>query len=267
MLKPAKKPVRFCRTGILSLILLPGLASAAEPGFLPGKKISVMPVSSEQFRLVSRQAKLQDVLAELARQTGAQLHYGSLPDKEVAADCRGSLQKVLTCLLGSGADLAVRKAGKAEAWILSLPDSFVLPDQPADQIPAAEIAQPKPDVTERLLELFKDPSQRKDAIAALATEGRKDDFNVRRALKQALRDQDPAVRAEAVFALAAREGQGAWPDLQAALKDSNPDVRLMALESAGNDPYLLEQALQDKSETVRRLAADKWTLLNKAQHP
>jgi HEAT repeats len=50
--------------------------------------------------------------------------------------------------------------------------------------------------------------------------------------------------------------------LQQALHDADPDVRLMAVSSAGSDPQgqaLLREALEDSNENVRTLASMKLT--------
>jgi hypothetical protein len=55
--------------------------------------------------------------------------------------------------------------------------------------------------------------------------------------------------------LARLEGDGATAEIQVALYDTDPSVRLMAVDSMGNNTVLLQQALADSDPTVRQLAA------------
>jgi HEAT repeat protein len=113
-----------------------------------------------------------------------------------------------------------------------------------------------------------DPAQRADAIARLAADERMEGTALRKTLENALSDDDPSVRAQAVYGLARREGAGAAAILQEALHDSDASVRLMAVDSAGTDAQgaaLLQEALADKDETVRVLAATKLESLSKTE--
>ena len=108
-----------------------------------------------------------------------------------------------------------------------------------------------------------DPAERADALALLVIKGRAGDADIRKALETALTDKDANVRAQALSSLARREGDGAAAQLQAALQDSDVSVRLMAVDSAGNNPALLQQAVTDRDETVRTLATMKLEALVK----
>jgi hypothetical protein len=228
-----------------------------------------------EFQLDARQAPLAQVLNEIARKTAVPVHYSVLPEGLVTATCVGStLKKILECLLGPRVDLVFRYSqGSAkterlpqpvEVWLLgstvaSVPTgagncpATVMPEH--DGLPELAVLneQTGEDKTDTLLEMTKakDPGLRASALSRLATEGRKNDANVRRTVEHALSDQIADVRAQAVFALAQLEGAGAAAELQQALHDSDPAVRLMALDYVENDITLLRQVVNDPDEAVR----------------
>jgi hypothetical protein len=105
-----------------------------------------------------------------------------------------------------------------------------------------------------------DPATRVQAILDLSESGKGDEDTVRSALDAALTDQDARVRASAVHTLASRGGPEAMGYLWQALKDPDPDVRIMAVDSAvptDEGLTLLREALSDADETVRSLAATR----------
>ncbi len=105
-----------------------------------------------------------------------------------------------------------------------------------------------------------DPELRLQALAAL-TQGAQgseaDKAVVQSAIDTALADQDARVRGQALQALASRGGAEALPHLRQALRDPDPGVRILAIESAGSGEQgkaLLEEALSDEDESVRAVA-------------
>ena len=84
--------------------------------------------------------------------------------------------------------------------------------------------------------------------------GKAGDASVRTVLEEALADNYANVRAQAISSLARSEGDDATAALQVALNDSDASVRLMAVDSMGNNTALLQQALTDNDATVRELA-------------
>jgi len=113
-----------------------------------------------------------------------------------------------------------------------------------------------PDQIDALLERAKsnNPVDRVDAISRLLTVGKAGDASVRTVLEEALADNYASVRAQAISSLARSEGGDATAALQMALNDSDASVRLMAVDSMGNNTALLQQALTDNDATVRELA-------------
>jgi hypothetical protein len=248
-------------------------------------QILIKKYPTEELGLITRQVPLDQVLNEIVKKTGVSIHYSNLPEDWVTAECNGKIQVILACLLGANVNIVFRylsgsskdnwRIQPVEVWILQVSSRI---NQVQQSIASADnrltvrqaqrkIAEKeKIDNTEFLLELARDPLRRMEAIASLAVEGRKDDLNVRNTLKEALSDKNAGVRAQAVFALALREGEGAIADLQQAMRDESAEVRLIALESAGNDPVILQQALNDRDLNVRQLAITKLTTINKVNH-
>jgi hypothetical protein len=274
-----------------SLLLISSLALA--DGGIDGKEKGKIEVtlggnSREAIRLEARQAPLRQVVDEIAGKTGTRVHYSALPDQRVTATCSGTTaQQILQCLLGPEADLMSRypsglpqgdpREQSAEIWVLesSFEDRpFSTDPQDSGQGAAADIqkkeagrhqtnsAQSEPEEIGKLVEMAagKDPAQRAKAIARLATDERTDEATFRNTLENALLDENAEVRAQAVYGLARHGGAGTLAMLQAALHDSDADVRLMAVDSAGTDAEglaLLREALADSDETVRTFAALK----------
>jgi hypothetical protein len=276
----------WCCAG--ALVLLPGLLSAAENAALrrtPGSvSLQIGNQAGAEFKLEVRQAPLAQVLKEIAAKTGARIHYSVLPEAPVSATCVSStVRQIMDCLVAKQVGLVANKPeqGKpAEFWLLgsSVGSCKAMTVEPiAAQAQAA--TTPQPELTpkqqaqadqamqvqsDQFLELTKakEPGQRAEAISNLISGGMKDDPHVRKALVDAMTDKDANVRAQAVTALARREGEGASDQLRQALKDSDTTVRMMVVDNAGNDASLLQQALADKDPMIRNYAASKLEALN-----
>jgi HEAT repeat protein len=105
-----------------------------------------------------------------------------------------------------------------------------------------------------------DPQLRIHALAALSEGGLADESTVRSALNAALDDKNANVRAYAVQALAGRGGPEAAAILGQALRDPDPNVRIMAVDQMvpkDQGLTLLQEALADTNETVRTIAAER----------
>ncbi|MDD1623333.1 MAG: HEAT repeat domain-containing protein [Methylococcaceae bacterium] len=275
------------------LLLFSGLLYAADKA--PERSIRMVAngEAGAEFQLEARQAPLAQVLNEIARKTAVPIHYSVVPEGLVTATCVGAtLKQVIECLLARKADLIVRypkssiqiqarasdKNQPIEIWILGsrFTDTAncsgpTLPQQTISNSPVkspdsqVEAAEKEPDQTDNLLMMAKskDASVRADAIGALMAAGREGDANVKRALEEALTDPNANVRAQAISSLAHREGSAAIVALQDALHDTDAGVRLMAVDGAGNNIALLQQAVNDDDETVRNLAISKLEELQK----
>ncbi len=224
-----------------------------------------------EFRVATGDAGLEQVLAQIAEKSAIRLHYTALPKESANADCAGKLETLLPCLLGPQANIVFRYSPRpnsngqprqaAEAWIL--PQSAGSETE-SRQTLATEPVPTVTDNTPTFLEQAKDPQQRMQAIANLAMAGRFDDMQVRAAIKNALKDKDPAVRAQAVLALRQARDEDAVNQIAQAMHDSNADVRLFATESVGDNALLLQQALKDSDQHIREYAAAKLAALNQS---
>lgn len=283
------RPVR--RAAACAALLFPGLLWAdqdVEQSLRHGVRVKVGGDGGEFLEVEARQAPLRRVIDEISRTTGIRAHYSVLPEEAVTATCAGeTLKRVLECLLGPEADLMFRNprptVGEAargwpeEFWVLG--SSFATGrgkgDSDAARCPAAASLGPGPlqgtmrrepapsgaDAA-RLLEMADagDPQQRADALSRLVVDGGVEEGDLRRVLERALADADAYVRTQAVYGLARLEGPDAFSHLHDALKDSDASVRLMAVDSAGNDARgvaLLEQAVADDDAAVSGLAQAK----------
>ena len=206
-----------------------------------------------------------------------------------------SVKQVLECLLGPSANFIVRyptsetknssAAPAMELWVLGkstnkqssatkittatagrcdpaaeVPTQHITVGDNAlasAPIPAAEINDIATIDTSALLHLATadDPEQRADAIAQLAAHSPVKNGAVRQTLTVALQDESAEVRAQAVFGLAGNKDAWATSAIETALKDEDLNVRLMAVDSAGDNAQLLHSALSDADETVRSFAA------------
>ncbi|WP_459991344.1 HEAT repeat domain-containing protein [Methylosoma difficile] len=232
-------------------------------------------------QLVVDQAPLAQVLDTLSSQTHTPIHYSVLPETLVSANCKDSnLRKIIECLLQPRPDLAFRYAdgsftGTAdqqpvEIWLLgsmaaARSGHCVAVTVVADDRSQPRILQTPPEPSQdalneskRLLKqaTSKDPVQRAEAIANLGLSSLGNDPKIAAALKNALNDPDPSVRAQAVSSWVQRERDGGSGELQQALQDSDTNVRFTAVSSS-NDSALLEMALNDADESIRELAKSK----------
>jgi HEAT repeat protein len=103
-----------------------------------------------------------------------------------------------------------------------------------------------------------DPEIRLRALSHLHDTGQADESTLLSAFRVALADEDSSVKSYAIEALAIQPGPDATGYLGRALRDPDPSIRILAIENIaqqGHDPALLQEALSDKDERVRSLAA------------
>jgi len=260
------------------------IAQSAE---LESLMVKVNPSVNTALQVEAKQANLSKLLDEISLKTGISLHYSVLPKAPVTATCMGATAKqVLECLLGGNVDMAFRypenktaaagqQVNPEEVWILG--SSLHGPDNAGNGCASSSAISKKlagendsADNTSPTLQLLrkanaKTANDRADAIANLAVnEDSENDASVRTVLEKALSDKSAQVRAQAINALAFREGEAAVSgQLQQALQDSDAGVRMMAVDNIESDRTLLQQALQDKDAGVRDLAQLKLDVLSK----
>ncbi len=245
-----------------SLVLFSGLLHAGQIN--DATQALSKPNRADFLEVGTHQASLTEVLKQIANKAGVIVHYSSLPENQMTVNCKGTLQTVLSCVMGANIDIVYRynnDRSMAEVWILPV-TILGMKNVPVEH-QKIEFLEPSTDNTDRFLQEAKDPQLRMDAIARLAFEGRKDDMQVYDALKQALSDSNPGVRAQAIFGLIKREGENANVFVEQAMADKSVEVRLMALEGAGDNPGLLQQALNDSDFNVRQVAKELLAAQNK----
>jgi hypothetical protein len=237
-------------------------------------------ISKEQgaeLQLWVRQLPLANVIDDIAGKTGVQIHYTVMPYDKVTATCAGSTVKlILECLLVGKADLVFRFSQQVsrvngsqqleEAWVVTpQPHSGMkgLLVSTSSEVQKNEVTKPEslnqwgmPDQTDALLKKAESliAAERVEAMGGLLAGGRKGDPAVKQMLLAGVKDDDPMVRVRALSSLAHREGAGASATLHDAMQDNDKAVRITAVDNAGDDVSILQQALTDSDPTVRELA-------------
>ena len=263
----------------LGLLLFSSVAAAApvvDHTAAPGQPIRFWKSTQgeAELNLLVDKQPLAQVLAVIAAKSQAQLHYAGMTEQAVSVNCIGAdLKAILNCLLGEQSNIVYRyKSGDSsrmsplEIWILSADGVSSNLNLETDTVDGSQTSKlifniAVEDRTEILLQQVKQAKHRVQAIAELANEIPKADGQVHKVLQQALQDENPQVRAQAVFALAKREGDAAQPELMQAFRDANPEVRMMVVENSDNDAALLAKAVEDDDPQVRQVAAGKLAAL------
>jgi hypothetical protein len=104
------------------------------------------------------------------------------------------------------------------------------------------------------------PDARLQALELLHQSGQAEERTVLSALGEALADEAATVKAYAIQALAERGGADALGPLRSVLRDPDPSMRIMVIESVVQQEDalpLLQQALSDDNEMVRFRAASR----------
>lgn len=286
---PPKHINTTARLGSIGLVcvfsLLPALtlANDATVSLIISKNIATA------LQLEARQAPLPQVLDKITKTTGVPIHYSVLPEGRVTATCVGAtLKQILECILNGKADLIFRYPHKTvwntpkntleEVWVLGAKFDAISPSvtsadceatvlQQQDQLQAMRDQKHAESTdshqTDAMIKMTqsKDPAERAQGIGGLLAE-KPGDPVIKATLEAALSDSNADVRAQAISSFAHRNEEGTEAALQTAMQDESVDVRVMAVDSAGNNTVLLQQALTDKDENVRSLAALKLETLN-----
>lgn len=270
-----------------SSILIAQLAFAESLKPITGETVlDISPNKDTKIQLEVRQMPLAKVLESISIKNQVPIHYSVLPMGLVTATCVGSsLKQVLECLLDKKADIIVRYLNESkndpdngqvvEVWILGsrIGDSIAKDDCSSTNLKDTGFLgyqnndhNIETDQTNDFIKAAqsKDPQERADAIGALLSSGQPDDPAIRAILEEALTDKNDNVRAQAISSLAHREGKGAKLAIQTAMDDKSVDVRMMAVDAISDDISLLQQAINDKDETIRALATLKLEQLNQA---
>lgn len=270
------------RFSILCLLMLKPIWLLADKQTVGHINISTSKNAGGGLRLEATQVALNDLFAALSNTTGVLIHSSALPDGLVTAACEGAgIKPVLECLLNKNADMVFRYPQNGlsqqpeEVWVIGRNfaalqgknDNHTTPLNPAVAVQQPEPAQITVGDTGQLMAMAaaQDPEHRIDALALLALDRQIDDATAHSLLTAALLDKNAEVRAQAVDALARREGEAATGILLSALQDTDASVRIMAVDNAGNNKVLLQQALHDSDSTVSNYAATKLKALTEYQ--
>ncbi len=114
------------------------------------------------------------------------------------------------------------------------------------------------------------PAQRLQALQLLDQSDQADNDTVVSVMSQALNADDASLKDYAIQALARRGGSQEMDLLRQALGDPDPAVRLMVLESVGQEPDalpLLQQALSDSDPSVSAAASQLLKAVSQASQP
>ncbi len=247
--------------------------------------------------LHAKQRSLAEVLGAIRKATGIRLHHPlPLPESITESFTALPVKSALERLFGPEASLVFRfevadeapgpLAVPKEVWVVGTiraRGTAATAEGGESRSPvAAPDAAPRPATTPTLtgedqsllpglgheeaidsllgMTRDEDPEMRLQALAALsqgAQGGESDKATVRSAIDAALTDKDARVRGQALQALANLGEAEAMPKLWQALRDPDPDVRILAIESAGPGEQgraLLDAALADEDESVRAVA-------------
>jgi hypothetical protein len=236
------------------------------------------------IHLEARQAPLAQILKEIARKTGAIIHYSVLPEEPVTATCAGiNAGQIMDCLVGKQIGLVAHKPQKdkpAEFWLLGSsvgscqavtiapyesPNPAEIEQQPTPEA-QAEIEQANQDQSDKLIAQFKsakDKAERAEALNNLISVGKIDDPNVRNALQDAMADKDDSIRAQALETLTNLDQDNLAEYVDKAMQDPSPEVRMAALNKASGQVDLLERAVADKDRAVSQFATSLLEALKK----
>lgn len=239
-----------------------------------------------EYQLQANQAPINEVLDKITATTGVPIHRSVLPHDSVTATCAGStLKAILDCMFNHQAAMIVRYAkaegnqgqiGKAEEiWIMGSDYGTANRQCASASMPLPENGKPpsiqdlmtlKAEDVGKLLAMARssDTSERLQALAGLGRHGEEGNLAINATLQAALQDPKAEVRAQALNSWVKREGEGAVKQLQDALQDEDPTVRMMVVDVTDRtNMALLQQLLSDPSDEVRNYAAVKLAAFQK----
>ena len=238
-------------------------------------------LNAKGWQLQAKQLSLPQILERLAAKAKINIHYSAVSEQLVSIACDSEdLAGLVKCVAGDSADLMFHYGQSttqpSEIWLIGKTDTTAVVNSSVDKAIAVKdkSVEGRASVTKKdgaknpeknLLALAKspDPEVRADAIAKLSLSGTAGDARIKQVFADALHDENPRVREQAIAKLANDASYQATEQLYLALQDSNASVRLMAVDAAGNNSQLLQQASADSDETVRLLATNKLQQLTK----
>ena len=253
---------------ILSLFIKPAISYAVTPQeYVADRNLAD---TSGFLNIKEQQVTVKDLLKKLSKETGVIFHTTILPSDKKDVICAGNLRQVLLCIVGENTNIVFRYNSNAElksehkyiveAWLLA--PNTEAGDDISHNSKVVDKTDFRLDRINRLLAEAKNPAFKVNAIERLAIEGKKEDVQVINALKDALVDINPGIRAQAIFGLGRMGVDDLDKLLEQAMSDTSVDVRLRALEVSERDSPLVKQALNDVNSSVREFAAIKLAVQN-----
>ena len=203
--------------------------------------------TKQGMELIAHNAPLARVLEAVALKTHTALHTHALPKQDINRHCvTPSLHALIDCIFAQAMNTV---SAHRQIWILT---------SSLTALNAVNIShEPVPKAAWQELLNAPQVQTRIDVLADLAKRGHGDAKQAHAALARGLSDSNAQVRAQAVASLASREGRAATALLQTALGDKAVAVRLMVVDSAGDNVRLLEKARLDSEGTVRAYALQR----------
>ena len=253
---------------ILSFFIKPAISYAVTPQEYVAERN--LADTSGFLNINEQQVTVKNLLKKLSKETGVIFHYTILPSDKVDVMCAGNLKQVLLCIVGENTNVVFRYNSNAElksehnyiveAWLLA--PNTETGDDISHNSKVVDKTDFRLDRINRFLAEAKNPVLKVDAIERLAIEGQKEDVRVINALKAALIDKNPMIRAQAIFGLGRMGADDLDRLLEQAMSDASVDVRLRVLEVSERDSPLVRQALNDVDSSVREFAAIKLAVQN-----
>jgi len=274
-------------------------AQTPDPGSSPAFELNVES-EQDLLTIKARRAPWQQVFDEITRKTGAQFRTGtsrvgsvtvtikSLPFRDAIQRLLGPQESFMCRYDGVAAPLGIKPGIPREVWLLGgkkiaqsegpmkettenkdvasiLNDASnrnLVQNAAGEEISelTKESQSTRPEISELVEQAQnEDSSQRIQAISALGDRELTDEV-VSAALRTALEDDDASIRGQAFQSLVMRGGDEATEYIGRALNDSDPNVRIVAVEYVEPNNHgisILQEALGDSDETVRSLAASR----------
>ncbi|HBA67458.1 MAG TPA: hypothetical protein DCZ48_15050 [Methylococcaceae bacterium] len=287
------KLMKFSSSTICSVLLIVSkLSYANELTVIAGSAKELDLVSDNRLHLHANDVYLHQLIDTLAERSGVTIHYDAVLPKLVNVDCKGDdVFAILQCIVGEEVSWMFRYSdakGKAdelknqdpsEIWILATEGvkgaeqyasvntsdcqagaDSILPEARQANHEDNNFHDSARDVEEQVKRLNADePERRVEALASLARLGETEEPYIRDLVDQSLLDSDPAVRAQAIYALSQIEKDASLVSvrIQQALDDPDIGVRLMAIDAIDSNRVMLEHAAQNQDAMVSGYAKEK----------
>lgn len=287
------KLMKSCSTTICSILLvIAKLSYANELTAITDSAKKFDLVAGNRLHLHANDVYLHQLIDALAERTGVTIHYDAVSPKRVNVDCKGDdVVAILQCIVGEEVNWmfrysdAKREADElknqepSEIWILvtegakgagqlasvNTSDCQAIVDSMQPEARQADhennnFHDRNRDVDEQVKHLnAEEPERRVEALARLARLGEAKDSEISDLVDQALLDSEPAVRAQAIYALSQIEKDTSLVSIriQQALDDPDIGVRLMAIDAIDSNRTLLVQAAQNQDAMVSGYAKEK----------